>query len=883
MIKLFKNHLSLCAVTTAVLFFVPNVSAKVQGNTNGIKLQAHSVVNAQVGKNVKNQFQCDENASSYRCADGKLHYIGESVYQKSDKNADEIIAIEASQKNTRIKGTNITIKDVLDTGNSEKGFWQYGVRASDQGNVELREGVIDFTNGIAVQTKSEGLVYLQKFSITGKRNQVVDVDPHSRNSAFHMSQYGGFISVEDSKVDVSNTDAISLQGDSSNIDIFDSTVVVKGHTSYGMRFEGEKESEGKENISSSANMKEWSYVFWGEGELFGNQPKKGLPKRGGVYLYTTMFTVPNSTVIYSRESGAVIKVLENSTLSGNLLLKVEDGSFVKVAANASALVGGARMDESSHAEFRLRNGAKWTLTRPKNGNLQDKGTSSISLIHLSDSSIIFEQPKGNTVNDYQTLRIGKGSGVVYKAQGDAHLYLNTYLNEGGALQVQKTDRVLIYGDVEGKTTVHVQSVPRSPGGSTGEGGNNQGISLIQVSGKAEEDSFLLNNDYVALDGLPYQYRLYAYGPESTLGKANPTQRLVDGEGEFWDFRLENRYVDFVSKPIPEIRPFPYPESSVKAVVPQVPTYLLVPNSVFHAGLMDINNQNKQLEILRTTSSRKIDNRENPALYLRGYGGSYRYASDLSALEYGYKGDLNYNGVEAGILLHTIENADTVMSLGVMGTYGKLSLQPVDVEQSQKSAFDKWTATAYGSMQHDAGFYVDGLLSYGLFKGDVLTLARGKAATLKGSPLSASLIGGKAFATGYEGFVFDPQVQVVYQHLHFDKARDIDNFDIEMGKLDQWVARVGGCLTKMFSASEKEHDISMYAKLYFTHAFEEKQSVHFKDAFQLGAFGSSLEAGLGFNAKLSQKFALHADLSYQHQLNKVGFSGISFSGGLRYRF
>lgn len=276
MIKLFKNHLSLCAVTTAVLFFVPNVSAKVQGNTNGIKLQAHSVVNAQVGKNVKNQFQCDENASSYRCADGKLHYIGESVYQKSDKNADEIIAIEASQKNTRIKGTNITIKDVLDTGNSEKGFWQYGVRASDQGNVELREGVIDFTNGIAVQTKSEGLVYLQKFSITGKRNQVVDVDPHSRNSAFHMSQYGGFISVEDSKVDVSNTDAISLQGDSSNIDIFDSTVVVKGHTSYGMRFEGEKESEGKENISSSANMKEWSYVFLGGGGVIWKSAKERL-------------------------------------------------------------------------------------------------------------------------------------------------------------------------------------------------------------------------------------------------------------------------------------------------------------------------------------------------------------------------------------------------------------------------------------------------------------------------------------------------------------------------------------------------------------------------------------------------------------------------------
>ncbi|WP_441296295.1 hypothetical protein [Bartonella harrusi] len=60
-------------------------------------------------------------------------------------------------------------------------------------------------------------------------------------------------------------------------------------------------------------------------------------------------------------------------------------------------------------------------------------------------------------------------------------------------------------------------------------------------------------------------------------------------------------------------------------------------------------------------------------------------------------------------------------------------------------------------------------------------------------------------------------------------------------------------------------------------------MHFKDAFQLGAFGSSLETGLGLNARLSSKVALHADLVYQHKLTKAGFYGVSFSGGLRYRF
>ncbi|WP_375706164.1 autotransporter outer membrane beta-barrel domain-containing protein, partial [Bartonella sp. AA2SXKL] len=203
-------------------------------------------------------------------------------------------------------------------------------------------------------------------------------------------------------------------------------------------------------------------------------------------------------------------------------------------------------------------------------------------------------------------------------------------------------------------------------------------------------------------------------------------------------------------------------------------------------------------------------------------------SDLSALEYGYGGHLRYNAVKAGILLKTIESADNVVSFGVMGSYGKLSLQPKNVEHSEESAFDKWSITAYSTLQHDAGFYVDGLLSYGLFKGDVVTLARGKTATLKSKPLSVSLTGGQSFATGYEGFVVDPQVQVVYQNLQFDKARDIDNFDVEMGKLDQWVARVGGRLSKSPTGSEGISATSFYGKLYLVHGFRKKQSVHFKD-------------------------------------------------------
>lgn len=904
MVNLFKNRVSLYTFTTALLFFVQNVDAKVQASAAiNTGVQTHSDVNGKI-RNNSNQFSCNSSEAFYRCNDGKKHNIEKKNYQKTDKNTDEIVAIQASGDKTLLLGEDITVKDVSSTVNSEESFWKYGVLASERGEVTIERGEINFTNGIGVEVRDWGKVTLKSFSITEKGGQVVSIDGHSESLAFNVSG-SGIIYFKEGKVSLANAHGFSMHGngigeDARVITIADSTVLVEGNASYGLRFL-EKSGDRKGKINDQKDSYD-EYIFAGEKEMFGGFPKTNLPVSvpGVVDLIKTSFTVPNSAAIYSKKSGALIRILEKSKISGDLLLKAEGGSFVKVSIDDSTLVGGTRVDVDSSVDFRLTNGSKWTLLRPKNESLLDSdsiGVSSISLIHLIDSSIAFEKPKTNVFDGYQTLRVGRGKGEVYKAQGNARLYFNTYLNKGGALTNQKTDRLLIHGDVEGKTIVHVQSVSGSPGGGTGFEGSNKGISIIQVSGRAEEDSFKLDGDYVALDGLPYQYRLSVYGPKHNLKKANPSQRLVEGGGEFWDFRLENGYIDSDTtysvtqegKLVPASRSElglygkNHFSQGVKAVVPQVPTYLLLPNSLFHAGLMDISNQNKQLEIQRAHSREMLEIRENPASFLRGYGGSSRYTSDLSALEYGYGGDLGYYALEAGVLLQKIENVESAISFGVMGSYGKLSLQPLNVEQSQKSTFDKWTATVYGSLQHDTGFYVDGLLSYGFFKGDVLTTVRGKTATLKGNPLSVSLMSGRKVATGYEGVVFDPQAQVVYQYLQFNEARDIDHFNIEMDKLDQWVVRVGGRLMKTLAAPEKDRDVSFYGKIHFAHDFGKERSVRFKDSFQLGAFGSSLEAGLGLNARLSQNLAFHGDLVYQHKLSKGGFSGISFSGGLRYRF
>ncbi|PIT68847.1 autotransporter outer membrane beta-barrel domain-containing protein [Bartonella tribocorum] len=777
----------------------------------------------------------------------------------------------------------------------------------DHSEIWMSGGSVNFMNSHGVSSTLGGKVNLENVKITGKGKEK-NSDHHAvlytdlgravnlKGTTIHAMNVHGILlenkvnSILQQEVkDLSNEDSHSESGASvTEVNIKSSTINVNGPRSYGIYFKGKKpwneDGNKKEDISL-------------EGE-------KAPPRLEVVNLDATEFSVEDDTVLYGENliSGAV-SLLKSTLHSGDFLLKAKNGASITVLADGSTLEGRAHVDENSNAELYLGGHSTWILQRRLQKDQHEAANnSSISLVSLmGGSSIHLKRQESSSVDDYQTLHIGKGEGEVYRAQDGASIFLNTYLNEGGDLDHQKTDRVLIHGDVSGKTMLHVHAVAGSPGGYTGKGGNDEGLSIIQVSGAAKQDSFQLEGGYVALNELPYQYKLYGYGPESDLGKANAGQRLVEGTGEFWDFRLESRSVDSDIKPKPDPsptppaptppspspepapEPHPMPKPGVRAVVPQVPTYLLLPNALRHLGLMNISNQNKRLEALRIASGGLLESRENPLFFVRGYGGNHRYTSNLSALEYGYGGELAYNALEAGVLLKAIEDMYGTTSFGMIGSYEKFSLQPVNVEQSQKSTFDKWSVAAYGGVQHDTGFYVDGLVSYSFFKGDVVTTARGKTATLKGNPLSASLTAGKTFMVGEDGFVFDPQVQVVYQYLPFNKVRDVDGFDIELGKLHQWVGRVGGRLTKMLVATDEAQVISFYGKLYLAHGFERKQFVHFKDAFQLGAFGSSLETGLGFNAQLSQNFALHGDLGYQHKLTKAGFSGTSFSGGLRYHF
>lgn len=915
-IKISNNYLDSCVFTAVIFSFLFNINIEVHSRSFVLP-------------------SCDENKLPYECSDGTKHTISDKIYKftapvkpKNEEGSFLTLpaAIEVQEPNTVIQVMRIEVEGIAGVEDlygavvsqegkivlSDSAFKNVSIGLkADRGMIEVNRGTIEASQVAAYAEKVGASVTLTNTTIKMKGQGIGQESALFVRSDADIQMKGGFIDVNDAAVlyvgrgGRATLDNVTITSKRQKIEDRENTNEKITYTVFNVKQQGSvylkntnivstdvhvltvgqdfstQSGDGlKENILiSRVNIEDSTIKAMGNkhGMYFEMGGENNAFEQGLVFLKKTAFEIPTGTAIHSHNSRSYIGVTEGTKISGDLLLTAEKGGAVAILADSSSLIGGTRVDDNSIAELYLTRGSKWFLTerREIDSHIANRTSSFISFIKLSDSFIAFETPM---FHEYQTLYIGKGEKEVYSAQDKADIYLNTHLKSDGFLDNKKTDRLLIHGDVSGKTTVYVQFVVGKQGEiATGE--NAHSISLIQVSGKAAEDSFQLNRAYIALEGLPYQYYLNGYGPASSLGQAQTSQRLVEGEGDFWDFRLESKYI----QPALGVSVIPHSELKIREVVPQVPTYLLLQNVLFHVGIIDINNQKKQLQATRSISRKLLKVEGNFALSVHSYAGSYRYVSDLSALEYGYDGNVDYNAIETDILLKTIERAYSTISFGIMGTYGKLSLQPRNVEQSQKSPFNKWSFTAYGSVEHDTGFYVDGLLSYGFLKGDVLTHAWDKTATLKANPLNVLLSAGKVFMTGHEGFIFDPQIQLLYQHLQFDKFRDIDRFDVDMKKGNQWLMRIGGALSKTFTVSEKDRIISFNGNIHFAHHFGEKQFVHLKDIFQLGAFGSSLETGLGINAQFSSKVTLYSDLSYQHKLTKAGFSGLRFLGGLRYHF
>ncbi|WP_375665392.1 autotransporter outer membrane beta-barrel domain-containing protein [Bartonella sp. TT121SHDZB] len=823
------------------------------------------------------------------------------------------VALTANGKGTKFGAFARGSSTIELNGNTTIKNATIGVKAqSNNATIKMTGGSIEVTGDEAV-----GALFLET---TSKENTLKDVKISSGKDGFLMEKgvsadKGSTVSLNN--VTVKNAEKALLANDNSQITVTGggsfggevqtlqgSTITLNDNVTViskndGLHVDGE---EAKITMTGgSVSAKGAAFVVKDGGhidvtDISAKAQRNGIRFDNSKNDQTSEINLTNTNLLIEDGTG----IVANNSSNGKLNLKDSeiraDRLFVGIihdtpkpnqifslSADRSVLQGGVRNDENGQTSFDLKNNTTWfvnTSTKEKDdaGKLLDitqRSRSDVSALNLNDSKIVFEKP---VENHYHTLHIGSGkkdTPEIYNASGNAEIHFNMAWSDGVAVDDQKTDRVLIHGDASGTTTVYIKSDvgDKNSVENAAAPSNTGGISLIQVSGKAMENSFKLANGYITRDGLPYKYTLTAYGPESSHGTANIEQNLFDEKNEnFWDFRLHKAFLDSGSG---SGSGGSVPGPHVEAVVPQVASYIVMPNALFYAGFTDITKQSKLLADIRTT--------QNYSFFFSSYGSTATLTSERGPFKYGYGADIRYAAVQAGGALAAMESQNVTMHFGLMGTYGKLSFTPKDMEGADKSTLNKWAVTAYGSIQHNNGLYVDVLASYGMIDGNITTADIKNAANLKGAKtLSASVTIGKEFATGMAGIKFEPQAQIVYQQLSFDTIKDADNLEIDMKNPSQWLVRIGGRLTKTVSA-ESDHLFSFYGKVNFLKTFSNDGKIQIGKEFDLDPVGTAIEVGLGINAQLSHNIALHADVSYQQKLQKTGITGVSFSGGIRYQF
>jgi len=560
-------------------------------------------------------------------------------------------------------------------------------------------------------------------------------------------------------------------------------------------------------------------------------------------------------------NGAVnaVNVTNNSNVTGDRLVFARScgpatcpnvASRLTLTASNSQLSGHAGVNSVSTLTMALANGAHWTLRPSLTGTVR----SDVTFLNLDASSIILFDP---TSPQYQMLVVGSGdrlgSTAVYHAptSGAARIQMNTRLDAGGALADQHTDRLIVEGDVSGTTQLTIVPVTGSPGAETGMLAD-QGISVVQVYGNAAPNAFLLDGGYVAVG--PYAYYLHAFDPSAS----DPGQRIL-GSGPFWDFRLQS--------------------SSTTALVPQIPAYLVAPGALFQAGLLDVATLHRRLGDTHHAGTPPGDPQASREWFLRSYGGDYRYRSQR--MPYGYDADTRYTAMQGGANVWGLDTREHRLRVGLAGSYGGLSFAPHHVVDSRKTRMDVWSIAPTFSWQHATGAYVDLVAAYGGFRGDVSNQLRGNTTRLAGKRMAASLEAGMNLSVG--SLTVQPQVQVVYQRLKFDRRRDVDGIDVKLGTPDQWTLRAGGELRKTLTTASGRQ-VQVYGKLHIAHTVGDGERVWLSHPFALGKAGTVAEVGLGMDATLANgKTTLYADLGRQQRLGTAGYQGWAVNLGVRHAF
>ncbi|MGY3138395.1 outer membrane autotransporter protein [Bradyrhizobium sp. USDA 4501] len=789
-------------------------------------------------------------------------------------------------------GTGVmTLKNVTIT---TEGTASYGVAQSQSFSVGASSPVLDSFTGKLVMTggaiTTSGVRAVGLFANTLNIVALSDVTINTSGTQGFgvMGQYGARITLDNVRVSTTGDFAYGLYGvldhtangaptvisgtdvtvrtagrqahglrvmGSSTITLADSTVTTTGvdaaaiNANAGKVIASGASGPGTVNVTNSTLTSEQGYGIWATGT---QNAFVDTFSRLNVNLTDSALTSSTSAWLYAQ--------------SGISTDRVPVHAIVTVDADHSQLTGFARTDSGSTTDVTLRNGSLWTMT----------GSSNLTTLANNGSTIDFVGPTGDPtlLTSYKTLTIANYSGA-----GGA-ISLNTYLGDDSS----PSDRVVINGGkASGNTSLYIKNA-----GGTGALTTGNGILVVDTinGGTTANGAFTLGTRTAAG---AYDYRLFrgsvdASEPENWYLRSTVDCTLPGGLGVS---ECDGGGGGEVSIYRPEV--------IVDTAIPALA-------SRFGLGMLGTWHERTGGEF--ATNYVTADGHQqagwgrifgDAGRYGMGFGG--RIGDRSTAFDsHGPSYDFAFGGIQAGMDLMRRENGDG--SRDLVGFYVGAGSARADVHSvtdfgfgsnAGRMSMDAYSLGAYYTHIGSSGWYVDAVLQ-GTYYADISATSNiNEAQTLKtsGGGLLASLEGGYPIALG-QGFTFEPQAQVVYQHLGFGDGAD--KFGrIAFNDSDAWYGRLSGRLSRDWTR-EDGRTVMAWARAGVWTDFGAQAKTTFSnlDSLNPTTFGTDLggtlaQFDLGVSTQLSDKVSVFAVGDYNVSLTST--DGHSFGGraGLKVAF
>jgi outer membrane autotransporter protein len=501
----------------------------------------------------------------------------------------------------------------------------------------------------------------------------------------------------------------------------------------------------------------------------------------------------------------------------------------------------------------------------------------------------------------------------------------TDLNEGGVVSNQFTDSLRIAGNANsGVTTLIVTPADISTGKLTDLNHTSsmeayEGISVAQVAGNANANSFALQGGYLAFG--PWSYKLYSFAP----GSSDANQRQVAGglENTFWDYRIGNVYVcegddckkaarpvavtpinpgtpEEPSVPVdPNAQPLVNPPDDGcvvdgvdncapgrQAVTPQVPSYISAPVALayYNAAIMD--NLHKRLGELRHEESRPDGN--GGEMFLRYIGSNMTYKTNVGFKQFGYDFDMDYSAVQLGGNLLRLDGDKDSLRGGLAYTHGNNRVRPKAADGFSSTTFNSDSIALYLSWQRQNGFYMDGALSLDRHRGETDIPRQKEVGSPKGKSWSASLESGYPYLFD-NGLKLEPQAQLMYTRINMDNFIDEDRTTVDYQNYSQTIGRLGLRADRTWvDDAGRQYTPYVRANYYRGWGGEAKTTIgaegfDVSHTFTSGKFGQIGELGVGGTATFKKDVSLYAEVDYRKEINSNGAKGWGYTGGVRWTF